>query len=82
MQGFNIAMHVTTMIGYFLAGSIIDRATWQHFGLISVALWLPALLGAMLFKRLDTGAFRRLVLILLFVSGLVLTSSVAPALLS
>ncbi|MAN76263.1 MAG: permease [Rhizobiales bacterium] len=82
MQGFNIAMHVTTMIGYFLAGSIIDRATWQHLGLISVALVVPALLGAMLFKRLDTQAFRRLVLILLFVSGLVLTSSAAPALLS
>jgi uncharacterized membrane protein YfcA len=80
MQGFNIAMHITTMIGYFLAGTIITGETWQHFGLIAVALVVPALLGAMLFRRLDTRAFRRLVLILLFISGLVLTSSTAPAL--
>lgn len=79
MQGFNIAMHVTTMIGYFIAGTIITGETWQHFGLISMALVIPALIGAMLFKRLDTRAFRRLVLILLFVSGLVLVSSALPA---
>lgn len=78
MQGFNIAMHVTTMIGYFIAGSIIDATTWQHFGLITIALVIPALVGAMLFKRLDTRTFRRLVLALLFVSGLVLTGSTAP----
>lgn len=80
MQGFNIAMHITTMIGYFLAGTIITGETWQHFGLIAAALVVPALLGAMLFRRLDTRAFRRLVLVLLFISGLVLTSSTAPAL--
>ncbi|WP_421950524.1 sulfite exporter TauE/SafE family protein [Pelagibacterium sp.] len=82
MQGFNIAMHVTTMIGYFLAGSILTGETWRHFGLIAMALVVPALIGAMLFRRLDTRAFRRLVLALLFVSGLVLTGSTAPALLS
>jgi uncharacterized membrane protein YfcA len=82
MQGFNIAMHVTTMIGYFLAGSIITAETWGYFGLISVALVIPALLGAMLFRRLDTRAFRRLVLVLLFLSGVVLTSSTAPAIFS
>ncbi|MEQ8447392.1 MAG: sulfite exporter TauE/SafE family protein [Pelagibacterium sp.] len=81
MQGFNIAMHITTMVGYFLAGTIITNETWQHFGLVAIALVLPALLGAMLFKRLHTRAFRRIVLALLFVSGLVLTISSAPALL-
>lgn len=82
MQGFNIAMHITTMIGYFLAGTIITGETLRHFGLIATALVVPALLGAMLFRRLDTRAFRRLVLVLLFVSGLVLAGSTAPALLA
>jgi hypothetical protein len=36
----------------------------------------------MLFRRLDTRAFRRLVLVLLFLSGVVLTSSTAPAIFS
>lgn len=80
MQGFNIAMHVTTMIGYFIAGSIITQETWTHFGLIALALVVPAALGAMLFGRLDTRAFRRLVLVLLFISGLVLTASSAATL--
>lgn len=79
MQGFNIAMHVTTMTGYFFAGSIITSETWTYFAIISAALVVPALLGAMLFRRLDTRAFRRLVLVLLFISGIILTAYTAPA---
>lgn len=78
MQGFNIAMHITTMTGYFLAGSIITSETLNHFALIAVALVVPALTGAMLFTRLDTRNFRRLVLVLLFTSGVALTASTAP----
>lgn len=78
MQGFNIAMHITTMTGYFLAGSIITSETLNHFALIAVALVVPALSGAMLFTRLDTRNFRRLVLVLLFTSGVALTASTAP----
>lgn len=78
MQGFNIAMHVTTITGYLFAGSIITNETWTHFGLISMALVVPALVGALLFTRLDTRNFRRLVLMLLFVSGIALTISTAP----
>lgn len=75
MQGFNISMHVTTLTGYFLAGSIITGETLRHFGLVAVALVIPCLFGATLFKRLGTRAFRRVVLMLLFLSGLVLTAS-------
>ena len=78
MQGFNIAMHATTMTGYFIAGSIITGETLTHFAMIGVALIVPALAGAMLFTRLDTRNFRRLVLVLLFLSGIVLTASTAP----
>lgn len=79
MQGFNIAMHITTLTGYVLAGSIITSQTLTHFGLIAFALTVPAMGGAILFNRLDTRAFRRAVLVLLFLTGLVLTTSTAPA---
>ncbi|WP_158541646.1 sulfite exporter TauE/SafE family protein [Pelagibacterium lacus] len=82
MQGFNITMHVTTLIGYFLAGTISSPLVWQHFGLVAAALVAPALLGGYFFNRLDTRAFRRLVLLLLFVSGLVLTSATLPQVLA
>lgn len=75
MQGFNLAMHVTTLIGYTLAGNIIIAETLDHFVFVGLALVIPALLGAMLFLRLDTRTFRRVILTLLFVSGLVLTTS-------
>lgn len=82
IQGFNLSMHVTTLAGYFLAGTIITAETIDHFVLVGLALVGPALVGAVLFNRLDTRAFKRLVLVLLFASGVVLTVSTAPALFS
>ncbi len=82
MQGFNIAMHVTTLTGYLIAGSIIARGTLVKFGIVGAGLVVPSLLGALLFTRLDTRAFRRLVLVLLFITGIVLTSTTLPAFLA
>jgi len=45
------------------------------FVVITPALVVPVLLGALVFRRLDQRAFRRIVLGLLFVSGVVLTWS-------
>jgi uncharacterized membrane protein YfcA len=75
MQAFNIAMHVATLTGYILHGGIITGETLKLFGIIAPALAIPVLLGAMVFRRLDQKAFRRVVLGLLFISGVVLTSS-------
>lgn len=75
IQGFNIAMHVATLIGYVLYGGIITPHTLSLFAIIAPALAGPVLLGALVFRRLDQAAFRRIVLALLFVSGVALTSS-------
>ncbi len=75
MQAFNIAMHVATLTGYLVAGDIITAEVLGLFAIIAPALAIPALLGTMLFKRMNQRAFRRLVLALLFVSGAVLTAS-------
>lgn len=75
MQGFNICMHVATLTGYVMVGGHIDAETLKMFAIITPALIAPVVLGALVFRRLDQKAFRRIVLALLFVSGLVLTAS-------
>jgi uncharacterized membrane protein YfcA len=75
MQVFNICMHVATLTGYMIAGNRITGETLKMFAIITPALVIPVLLGALVFRRLDQKAFRRIVLGLLFLSGIALTSS-------
>lgn len=71
LQAFNIAMHMATLSAYTLAGSIAGE-TLVMFAWITPALTVPAILGVLLFRRLATRTFRRLILLLLLVSGLAL----------
>jgi uncharacterized membrane protein YfcA len=71
MQAFNIAMHVTTLTVYALSGSLTGEALVM-FAWIAPALAIPAVLGVLLFRRLAARTFRRLILLLLLVSGLTL----------
>jgi hypothetical protein len=80
MQAFNITMHVATLSGYVIAGDKINGETLKLFATITPALVIPVVLGALVFRRLDQKAFRRIVLALLFVSGVVLTGSSLGAL--
>ena len=75
MQAFNIAMHVATLTSYVIAGNVITPEVLGLFAIITPALVIPVLLGAMVFRRLNQKAFRRVVLVLLFGSGVVLTVS-------
>lgn len=80
MQVFNIAMHVATLTGYVIAGDKITGETLRLFAIIAPVLIVPVLLGALIFRRLNQKAFRRVVLGFLFVSGVVLTVSSINAL--
>jgi uncharacterized protein len=71
LQAFNIAMHTTTLTVYALTGSITSEAL-RMFAIITPALAVPALLGVLLFRRLNAVGFRRMILLLLMVSGLTL----------
>lgn len=73
MQAFNIAMHVTTLSGYGIAGTL-DRTTLDMFVLIAPAIVLPAIIGVLMFRRMATQSFRRLILSFLFLSGLALVA--------
>jgi uncharacterized membrane protein YfcA len=75
MQAFNISMHVATLTGYVIVGDRINGETLQMFAIIAPALAIPVLIGALVFRRLNQLAFRRIVLVLLFLSGVVLTGS-------
>lgn len=71
LQAFNIAMHITTLTAYALSGGITNEALVM-FAWITPVLSIPAVLGVLLFRRLATQTFRRLILMLLLVSGLTL----------
>lgn len=71
LQAFNIAMHTATLTTYALSGSISGPVLIM-FGWITPAVVVPAVLGVLLFRRLATQTFRRLILLLLLVSGLTL----------
>jgi uncharacterized membrane protein YfcA len=81
MQAFNITMHVTTLTGYAVVGHVFTGRVLGLFAVIAPALAIPVLLGTLAFRRLDQKSFRRMVLALLFVSGIVLTSSSVGAVL-
>jgi len=50
----------------------------RAFGLMLPAVLLPAWLGARLYKRIDERLFKRIVLFLLLLSGVLLLASTAP----
>lgn len=71
LQAFNIAMHTATLTTYVLSGSISGQVLLM-FAWITPAVAVPAALGVLLFRRLARQTFRRLILLLLLISGLTL----------
>ncbi len=71
LQGFNIAMHAATLTVYAVSGRIHAELAWP-MAVTAVALVPFALAGVTVFRRLSTAGFRRLVLLMLCLSGLAL----------
>jgi uncharacterized membrane protein YfcA len=83
LQGFNTSMHAATLAAYWFAGKLVP-GVWNQFLLIAPAIMLPAIMlpaigGVLLFRRLSTPVFRRVVLIGLIASGIALLAGSAPA---
>jgi len=74
-QTFNLAMHVATLSAYAIGGHITAELT-PMFAVMVPAVVVPTWAGVRLYARLSDGAFRRLVLVLLAVSGSVLLGAV------
>jgi uncharacterized membrane protein YfcA len=73
-QSFNLGMQVIAMAIYWKKG-ILTPAVGKIFLLMAPAIIIPTILGARLYKRIDAAGFRKLVLFLLLLSGLVLLGS-------
>jgi uncharacterized membrane protein YfcA len=81
VQSFNLSMHVLTVTAY-LASGLITPKELPWFALAIPAMLVPALLGARLYQRISDAQFRRIVLIMLFGSGIALLASALPKLLA
>jgi len=80
-QTFNLAMQALTLVIYAASGILSFEAGYM-FLLITPAMLIPTLIGARLYTRFSELAFRRLVLVLLSLSGFVLLGVSVPQLLS
>lgn len=78
-QAFNLAMHALTL-ATLLASGTFPAAAWPLCLVAAPAMLLPALLGARLYRRFSDAAFRRVVLGLLALSGVVLVAGSLPKL--
>lgn len=73
-QTFNLAMQAIAMGTYWVNGSL-TAPVLKVFGLMLPAIMLPAWLGARLYQRINADLFKRIVLSLLLISGIVLLVS-------
>jgi uncharacterized membrane protein YfcA len=73
-QAFNLAIHSFTMSAY-LATGMVTAETAKLFAIVVPAMLVPNLIGARLYARFSDQTFRRLVLVLLLLSGIGLLTS-------
>lgn len=71
IQGFNLVMQALAMCSYFASGLVTQQAL-NMFPVVIGAVLIPTLLGVRLYRRFSDQAFRRVVLALLTISGLIL----------
>lgn len=81
VQNFNLAVLAMTLAGMLMSG-VVTREMLPMFAIVAPALVLPALLGARIYLGMAEITFRRVVLVLLTASGLVMIASALPRLLA
>lgn len=81
IQNFNLSMLAVTLAVYLPAG-LVTRSMLPMIAVVLPAMLIPTLLGTRVYVGLSETGFRRLVLGLLTVSGIVLLSSGLPRLLA
>jgi uncharacterized protein len=73
-QVFNISMQFVTLAAYFVSGTI-PHAAWPLFAVIVPAMLIPTIAGFRLYRHVSDLMFRRVVLGLLTVSGMILIAT-------
>jgi hypothetical protein len=80
-QTFSLSMQALTLAMYAASGLITRETVWL-FAVVAPAVVVPSLIGLRLYTRFSEAGFRRLVLILLLLSGIVLLFASVPPLLA
>ena len=75
-QSFNFAVQIVTLIAYIVAG-VINAELLRVFAIVGPVLVIPAFIGGKVYGHFSDVMFRRLVLGVLTVSGVVLILNVA-----
>ena len=75
-QSFNFMVQIATFIVYVFSG-VLSAELWRTFAIVGPVLVVPAFLGGRLYGHFSDVMFRRVVLTLLTVSGVVLILNVA-----
>ena len=79
IQNFNLSMLLVTMLTYLGTG-VVTQQMLPSFGVVALAMALPALLGTRLYLGISEQTFRRLVLGLLTLSGVAMLIASVPVL--
>ncbi len=79
LQNFNLAALSVTFATYVGSG-LVTREMWPLFAVVIPALLIPSVLGTRLYVGLSEASFKRVVLGLLTVSGVVMIASSLPVL--
>ena len=80
-QNFSLCMQSLALAMYAASG-LITRETLLLFAVVAPAMVVPTLIGVRLYARLSATGFRRLILVLLGLSGVVLLAASVPHLLA
>jgi uncharacterized membrane protein YfcA len=78
-QTFSLCMQTLTL-AFYAASGLITRETIGLFAVVAPAMVVPTLLGVRIYARFSEAGFRRLVLVLLSLSGIVLLAASIPRL--
>lgn len=76
IQSFNLCMHIVTL-SIYLARGTVTAASLPLIAMAVPAMLVPALLGMRAYTRISPDAFRRVVLVMLAISGVAMLVSVA-----
>ena len=74
MRHFNFAIQIFAILSYIIQGNIQSQHL-SYFAVLIITVSLPAIWGAKLFYKISTPQFKKIVLGLLFSSGIFLTLS-------
>ena len=81
IQNFNLTMLLVTFATY-LATGVIERRMLPLLAIVPPAVLIPVLLGARMYVGISEVTFRKVILGLLFLSGIALVVSTVPVLLA